>query len=134
MSPLVLDGYPAVMRQTIRSAISRCSCRRLRPVRSGVSGPPGSGEQLAWSRALVLDLGAARLYLQAEIRRLACRLRAGPHRDRALGRPGARFTHDFEDVVAYLDLMGLGLAGCARLIPSRRQGSTCLARALELYS
>jgi transposase len=103
MSPLVLDGYPAVMRQTIRSAISRCSCRRLRPVRSGVSGPPGSGEQLAWSRALVLDLGAARLYLQAEIRRLACRA-CGRVRTETVpwARPGARFTRDFEDVVAYL--------------------------------
>jgi hypothetical protein len=72
-------------------------------VRSGVSGPPGSGEQLAWSRALVLDLGAARLYLQAEIRRLACRA-CGRVRTETVpwARPGARFTRDFEDVVAYL--------------------------------
>ena len=50
-----------------------------------------------------LDLGAARLYLEAEIRRLACR-----HCQRVRtetvpwARPGARFTCDFEDVVAYL--------------------------------
>jgi transposase len=50
-----------------------------------------------------LDLGAARLYLQAEIRRLACR-RCGRVRTEtvAWARPGARFTRDFEDVVAYL--------------------------------
>jgi transposase len=50
-----------------------------------------------------LDLGAARLYLEAEIRRLACR-----HCQRVRtetvpwARLGARFTCDFEDVVAYL--------------------------------
>jgi transposase len=50
-----------------------------------------------------LDLGAARLYLQAEIRRLACR-RCGRVRTEtvAWARPAARFTRDFEDVVAYL--------------------------------
>jgi transposase len=50
-----------------------------------------------------LDLGAARLYLQAEIRRLACR-RCQRVRTEAVpwARPGARFTRDFEDVVAYL--------------------------------
>jgi transposase len=50
-----------------------------------------------------LDLGAARLYLQAEIRRLACR-RCGLVRTEtvAWARPAARFTRDFEDVVAYL--------------------------------
>jgi transposase len=50
-----------------------------------------------------LDLGAARLYLEAEIRRLACR-RCGRVRTETVpwARPGARFTRDFEDVVAYL--------------------------------
>ena len=50
-----------------------------------------------------LDLGAARLYLQAEIRRLACR-RCGRVRTEtvAWARPAARFTRDFEDVVADL--------------------------------
>jgi transposase len=50
-----------------------------------------------------LDLGAARLYLEAEIRRLACR-RCGQVRTETVpwARPGARFTRDFEDVVAYL--------------------------------
>jgi transposase len=50
-----------------------------------------------------LDLGAARLYLQAEIRRLACR-RCGRVRTEtvAWARPAARFTRDFEAVVAYL--------------------------------
>jgi transposase len=50
-----------------------------------------------------LDLGAARLFLQAEICRLACR-RCGRVRTETVpwARPGARFTRDFEDVVAYL--------------------------------
>lgn len=50
-----------------------------------------------------LDLGAAKLYLEAEIRRLCCR-RCGRVRTEAVGwaRPGARHTRDFEDVVAWL--------------------------------
>ena len=50
-----------------------------------------------------LDLGAARLYLEAEIRRLTCR-RCRRVRTETVpwARPGARFTRDFEDVVAYL--------------------------------
>jgi transposase len=50
-----------------------------------------------------LDLGAARLYLEAEIRRLACRA-CGRVRTETVpwARPGARFTRDFEAVVAYL--------------------------------
>ena len=65
-----------------------------------------------WTRAVYdrstrrwrhLDLGAARLFLQAEIRRLACR-RCGWVRTETVpwARPGARFTRDFEDTVAYL--------------------------------
>lgn len=50
-----------------------------------------------------LDLGSARLLLQAEVRRLACRP-CGRVRTEAVpwARPGARFTRDFEDVVAWL--------------------------------
>ena len=50
-----------------------------------------------------LDLGAARLYLEAEIRRLACPA-CGRVRTETVpwARPGARFTSDFEDVVVYL--------------------------------
>ena len=50
-----------------------------------------------------LDLGAARLHLQAELRRLACR-RCGRVRTEtvACARPAARFTRDFEAVVADL--------------------------------
>jgi len=50
-----------------------------------------------------LDLGATRLYLEAEIRRLSCR-RCGRVRTEevAWARPGARHTRDFEDVVAWL--------------------------------
>jgi transposase len=50
-----------------------------------------------------LDLGAARLLLQAEIRRLACR-RCRRVRTETVpwARPGTRFTRDVEDVVADL--------------------------------
>jgi transposase len=50
-----------------------------------------------------LDLGAARLFLEAEIRRLACRA-CGRVRTETVpwARPAARFTHDFEAVVVYL--------------------------------
>jgi transposase len=50
-----------------------------------------------------LDLGAARLYLEAEIRRLACHACRRVRTETVpWARPGARFTGDFEDVVAYL--------------------------------
>jgi transposase len=50
-----------------------------------------------------LDLGAAKLFLEAEIRRLHCR-RCDRVRteDVDWARPGARHTRDFEDVVAWL--------------------------------
>ena len=50
-----------------------------------------------------LDLGASKLILRAEIRRLSCR-GCGRVRteDVPWARPGARFTRDFEDVVAWL--------------------------------
>jgi len=50
-----------------------------------------------------LDLGASRLYLRARIRRLACqRCARVVTEDVPWARPGARFTRDFEDVVAWL--------------------------------
>lgn len=50
-----------------------------------------------------LDLGASKLFLEAEIRRLACR-RCDRVRTEAVdwARPAARHTRDFEDVVAWL--------------------------------
>lgn len=50
-----------------------------------------------------LDLGSCRLVLRAEIRRLSCR-RCGRVRTEEVpwARSGARFTRDFEDVVAWL--------------------------------
>lgn len=50
-----------------------------------------------------LDLGATRVVLRAEIRRLRCR-GCGRVRTETVpwARPGARFTRDFEDVVAWL--------------------------------
>jgi len=50
-----------------------------------------------------LDLGTARLFLRAEIRRLDCRS-CGRIRTESVpwARPNARFTRDFEDVVGWL--------------------------------
>jgi transposase len=50
-----------------------------------------------------LDLGASKLFLEAEIRRIRCR-RCGRVRTEAVdwARPRARHTRDFEDVVAWL--------------------------------
>lgn len=50
-----------------------------------------------------LDLGASKVFLRAEIRRLSCR-RCGRVVTEQVpwARPGARFTRDFEDVVTWL--------------------------------
>ncbi len=50
-----------------------------------------------------LDLGACRLWLEAEVRRLQCR-RCGRVRTEEVpwARPGARHSPDFEEVVAWL--------------------------------
>jgi transposase len=50
-----------------------------------------------------LDVGANKLFLEAEIRRLDCR-RCGRVRTEAVpwARPGARHSRDFENVVAWL--------------------------------
>lgn len=50
-----------------------------------------------------VDLGCTKVFLRAEIRRLACG-RCGRVRteDVPWARPGARFTRDFEDIVAWL--------------------------------
>lgn len=78
--------------------------RRSRKLRCPACGHTTSA---AYDRSLRrwrhLDLGASRLYVQAEIRRLRCHTC-----DRVLteevpwARPGARHTRDFEDVVAWL--------------------------------
>lgn len=50
-----------------------------------------------------LDLGAARLFLEAEIRRLRCQVCATVRTETVpWARPGARHTRDLEDVVAFL--------------------------------
>ena len=50
-----------------------------------------------------LDLGAAKLVLRAEIRRLSCRRCCRVRTEEVpWARPSARFTRDFEDVVAWL--------------------------------
>ncbi|HEX2299943.1 MAG TPA: ISL3 family transposase [Pseudonocardiaceae bacterium] len=50
-----------------------------------------------------LDLGGSRLWLRAEVRRLACRrCRRARTEQMPWARPGARHTRDFQDVVAWL--------------------------------
>ena len=50
-----------------------------------------------------LDLGASRLILVAEVRRLHCRRCRRVRTEQVpWARPAARFTRDFEDVVAWL--------------------------------
>jgi transposase len=50
-----------------------------------------------------LDLGGSRLWLRAEIRRLACRRCARVRTEQVpWARPGARHSRDFQDVVAWL--------------------------------
>ncbi|MEX2394701.1 MAG: helix-turn-helix domain-containing protein, partial [Actinomycetota bacterium] len=49
-----------------------------------------------------LDLGACRLFLEAEVRRLSCPTCCVRTEDVAWARPRARHTRDFEDVVSWL--------------------------------
>lgn len=77
-------------------------CRRRRPI-----CPCGWKGRAVYDRSTRrwrhLDLGASKLFLEAEIRRLHCR-RCDRVRTEAVdwARPGARHTRDFEDVVAWL--------------------------------
>lgn len=78
----------------------RLRCRRL-------TCPCGYTASAAYDRSTRrwrhLDLGGARCFLEAEIRRLACpRCRRVRTEAVPWARPGARFTSDFEDVVAWL--------------------------------
>jgi transposase len=69
--------------------------------------PCGWSTRAVYDRSIrvwrALDVGATRLRLRAEIRRLGCRS-CGRVRTEQVpwARPGARFTRDFEDVVAWL--------------------------------
>ena len=77
--------------------------RRARRVRC----PCGWSSRAVYDRSVRrwrgLDLGAAKVFLRAEIRRLHCRA-CGRVRTEQVpwARPGARFTRDFEDVLAWL--------------------------------
>jgi transposase len=77
--------------------------RRARRLRCPCGWSTGAVDDRSTRRWRHLDLGTPRLYLEAEIRRLACR-RCRRVRTETVpwARPGARFTRDFEDVVAYL--------------------------------
>ena len=78
-------------------------CRRGRRLRC----PCGWSTRAVYDRTTRrwrhLDLGAARLYLEAEIRRLACHACRRVRTETVpWARPGARFTGDVEEVVASL--------------------------------
>ena len=79
----------------------------LRRRRAKLACPCGWKSRAAYDRSnrrwRHLDLGATKLWLEAEIRRLDCR-RCGRVRTEEVpwARPGARHSRDFQDVVAWL--------------------------------
>jgi transposase len=79
----------------------------IRPCARRLSCPCGWSTPATYDRARRrwrhLDLGACRLFLEADIRRLHCR-RCGRVRTERVpwARPGSRLTRDLEDVVAWL--------------------------------
>lgn len=77
--------------------------RRARRVRCPCGWSTRAVYDRSWRSWRGLDLGTSKVFLRAEIRRLACR-RCGRVRTEQVpwARPGARFTSDFEDVVAWL--------------------------------
>ncbi len=80
----------------------RRRARRLVCPRCGCLGRAGYDrrERRRWRH---LDLGATRCFLECELRRFPCPgCRKVVTEAVAWARPGARFTHDFEDVVAWL--------------------------------
>jgi hypothetical protein len=56
--------------------------------------PPAAGDTWTWARRGCSGGGDPPAGMLS--------LRPGPYRDAAVGRPAARFTRDFEDVVTYL--------------------------------
>ncbi len=86
---------------------STCVVVQIRPRARRLRCPCGWSTTATYDRSLRrwrhLDLGSAQLFLQAPIRRLACRRCARVVTEMVpWARPGARFTSDFEDVVAWL--------------------------------
>jgi transposase len=77
--------------------------RRFRRLRCECGWSTAASYDRSVRRWRHLDLGATRLFLQAEIRRLDCR-RCGRVRTEVVpwARPRSRHTRDFEDVVAWL--------------------------------
>jgi transposase len=95
---------------------------RLRPRRRRLRCPCGFATRSVYDRRTRrwrhLDLGACRLYLEGEVRRLRCpRCARVRTEDVPWARPGARHTRDLEDLVAYL---------------AQRMDKTALARLLRV--
>jgi transposase len=77
--------------------------RRARRLRCPCGWSTAAGYDRSVRRWRHLDLGSARLLLQAEVRRLHCRSCDRIRTETVpWARPGARHTRDFEDVVAWL--------------------------------
>jgi transposase len=100
---LAIPGANVVGVQFTPTGIVVSLRRRARRLRCPCGWSTAAAYDRSTRRWRHLDLGATRLYLEAEIRRLVCRL-CGRVRTETVpwAWPGARFTRDFEDVVAYL--------------------------------
>jgi transposase len=100
---LAIPGAGVVGVQFTPTGIVVSLRRRARRLRCPCGWSTAAAYDRSTRRWRHLDLGAARLFLEAEVRRLACRA-CRRVRTEAVpwARPGARFTRDFEDVVAYL--------------------------------
>ena len=120
----------------------------LRRRRARLSCPCGWRTWATYDRSLRrwrhLDLGASKLWLEAEIRRLRCP-RCQRVRTEVVpwARPGARHTRDFQDVVAWLAqrtdkttitrLLGVSWEAVARIVVSVVAEGTDQARLDGLY-
>jgi transposase len=105
------------VRFTPAGVVVRLRCRRRR-LRCPCGYETRSGYDRRVRRWRHLDLGATRVYLEAEVRRLRCPACRGVRtEDVPWARPGARHTRDLEDVVAWL---------------AQRMDKTALARLLRI--
>lgn len=94
---LVVEGGEEVVVARVRPTRSRCSrCSRCDRRCPGYDA--GSGRR----RWRCLDLGTVRAYLEADAPRVACPEHGVVVAAVPWARPGARFTHAFEDSVAWL--------------------------------
>lgn len=99
----ILGAHVAGVSFTPQGVVVRLRQRRRKKLRC----PCGYETRSAYDRGVRrwrhLDLGASKLYLEAEVRRLRCPVCWGVRtEDVPWARPGARHTRDLEDIVAWL--------------------------------